>query len=97
MQLLTHICVQNGSSTGGPDATLKGALVGRLNVGFEWVPQCSLWKQLKMQNKVTRRIHLIFCLMTFALKYEDVSAVEGVSDGSSEGTAIFEVKSMGTF
>ena len=42
MQLLTHICVQNGSSTGGPDATLKGALVGRLNVGFEWVPQCSL-------------------------------------------------------
>ena len=97
MQLLTHICVQNGSSTGGPDATLKGALVGRLNVGFEWVPQCSLWKQLKMQNKVTRRIHLIFCLMTFELKYEDVSAVEGVSDGSSEGTAIFEVKSMGAF
>ena len=50
-----------------------------------------------MQNKVTRRIHLIFCLMTFALKYEDVSAVEGVSDGSSEGTAIFEVKFMGAF
>ena len=50
-----------------------------------------------MQNKVTRRIHLIFCLMTFELKYEDVSAVEGVSDGSSEGTAIFEVKSMGAF
>ena len=40
---------------------------------------------------------MIFCSKTFALKYEDVSAVEGVSDGSSEGTAIFEVKSKGAF
>ena len=33
-----HKCVQNGSSNDGPDATLEGALDGRLNGGFEWAP-----------------------------------------------------------
>ena len=32
-----------------------------------------------MHNKVTKRMHLTFYLMTFTLKYEHVSAVEGVS------------------
>ena len=82
---LTHKCVQNGSSNGGPDATVKGALDRGLNVRFEWVPQ-------KMHNKVTKRMQLTFYLMTFALKYEYVSAVEGAPDGSFEGTPTFEVK-----
>ena len=33
-----HKFVQNGSSNGEADATLKGALVGELNIGFEWTP-----------------------------------------------------------
>ena len=37
-----HKCVQNGSSNGGPDAALEGALDGELNVGFEWAPWSSL-------------------------------------------------------
>ena len=36
-------------------------------------------------------MHFTFYLMTFALKYEHVSAVKGVPDGSSEGTPTFEV------
>ena len=33
-----HKCVQNCSYNGGPDAALKGALDGGLNVGLEWGP-----------------------------------------------------------
>ena len=33
--------------------------------------------------------------MTFALKYEHVSAFQGVPDGSSEGTPTFEVEIKG--
>ena len=29
---------KNGSSNGGPDAALEGALDGEFNVGFEWAP-----------------------------------------------------------
>ena len=38
MQWLMHKCVQNGSYNSGPDATLKGELDGRLNIGFERAP-----------------------------------------------------------
>ena len=44
-----------------------------------------------MHNKVTKRMHLTFYLMMFALKYEHVSAFEGVSDSSSEVRPTFEV------
>ena len=36
MQSLIHKCKQSGSSNGGPDAGLKGALHVGLNVGLEW-------------------------------------------------------------
>ena len=36
-------------------------------------------------------MHLTFYLMTLALNYEHVSAVEGAPDGSSESTPTFEV------
>ena len=35
-------CVQNGSSNGGHDAVLEGALDGGLNIRFEGTPQTSL-------------------------------------------------------
>ena len=38
------------------------------------------------------RVHLTFCLITFALKYEHVTAVEGAPDGSFENTPTFEVE-----
>ena len=41
------------------------------------------------------RVHLTFCLITFALKYEHVTAVEGAPDGSFENTPTFEVKIKG--
>ena len=41
------------------------------------------------------RVHLTFYLMTFALKYEHVTAVEGAPDGSSENTPTFEVEIKG--
>ena len=50
------------------------------------------WKQLKMHNKVTKRMHLTFYLMTFALKYEYVNAVEGAPDDSSESATTFKVE-----
>ena len=90
-----HKRIQNCSSNGGPDAALEGALDGGLNAGFEWAPQSSLCKQLKVHNKVTKRMHLTFYLMTFALKYEHASAFEGAPDGSSECTPRFEVEIKG--
>ena len=45
-----------------------------------------------MHNKVTKRMHLTFYLMMFALKYEHDRAFEGVPDGSSEETPTFEVE-----
>ena len=48
-----------------------------------------------MHNKVTKRMHLTFYLMMFALKYEHVSAFEGVSDSSSEVRPTFEVDIKG--
>ena len=50
-----------------------------------------------MHNKVTKGMPLTFYLMTFALKYEHISAVEGAPDGSSEGTPTFEVEIKGAF
>ena len=50
------------------------------------------WKQLKMHNKVTKRMNLTFYLMTFALKYEYVNAVEGAPDDSSESATTFKVE-----
>ena len=88
-------CVQNGSSNDGHDAVLEGALDGGLNTGFEGVPQTSLWKQLKMYNRMTKRIHLTVYLMTSALKYKHVSAFLGVHDGLSEGTPTFEIEIKG--
>ena len=44
---------------------------------------------------MTKRIHLTFYLIMFVLKYDYVSAVEGASDGSSEGTPTYEVKIKG--
>ena len=38
MQWLIRKYVQNGSSNGGPDASLEGALDVGLNFLFEWVP-----------------------------------------------------------
>ena len=38
---------------------------------------------------------MTFYLMTFVLKYEHVSAFEGVPDGSSESTPPFEVEIKG--
>ena len=38
MQSLIYKFVQNGSFNGGPDAALKGALDGELNVALEGVP-----------------------------------------------------------
>ena len=37
-------------------------------------------------------MHLTFYVMIYALKYEHVSAFQGVPDGSSEGTPRFEVE-----
>ena len=48
-----------------------------------------------MRNKKKIRMHLTFYLMTFTLKYEHASAVEGAPDGSSEGIPISEVKVKG--
>ena len=42
-------------------------------------------------------MHLMFYSMKFALNWEHVRAVEGVPDGSSEGTPTFEVEMKGTF
>ena len=49
-----------------------------------------------MHNKVTKRMHLPFYLMTFTFKYEHVSAVEGAPDDSSEGTPTFKSETKGT-
>ena len=49
-----------------------------------------------MHNKVTKRMHLPFYLMTFTFKYEHVSAVEGAPDDSSEGTSTFKIETKGT-
>ena len=38
---------------------------------------------------------MTFYLIMFVLKYDYVSAVEGASDGSSEGTPTYEVKIKG--
>ena len=48
-----------------------------------------------MHKRVTKRINLTFHLMIFALKYENVNAVEGAPDGSSEGTPTFEIEIKG--
>ena len=40
-------------------------------------------------------MHLMFYLMTFALKYEHVSGFDGAPDGSFQGTPIFKVKIKG--
>ena len=88
-------CVQNGSSNGGYDAVLEGALNGGLNIGFEGVPRTSLWKQLKMYNEMTKRIHLTVYLVTSALKYKHASAFLGIHDGLSEGTPKFEIEIKG--
>ena len=48
-----------------------------------------------MQKNVTKWMHLTFYLMKFALKYEHVSAFEGVPDGSPESTPTFEVEIKG--
>ena len=48
-----------------------------------------------MQKNVTKRMHLTFYLMKLALKYEHVSAFEGVPDGSPESTPTFEVEVKG--
>ena len=48
-----------------------------------------------MQKNVTKRMHLTFYLMKFALNYEHVSAFEGVPDGSPESTPTFEVEVKG--
>ena len=86
---LMHKYVQNGSSNGWPYAALEGVLDGGLNVGLEWVPYSnSLWKQLKMHKKVTKRMHLTFYLMMFAAKCEHASAVKVAPDGLSEGTPL---------
>ena len=45
--------VQNGSSNGAPDAAIEGALDGGLT---------SLWKQLKIHEKMTKSMHLMFYL-----------------------------------
>ena len=45
-----------------------------------------------IHNNVTKRMHLTFYLMTFALKYEHVIALEGAPDGSSKDTPRFEVE-----
>ena len=50
---------------------------------------------MKMHNKVTKGMHLTFYLMTFTLKYEHVSAVEGAPDGSYEGIPTIEVEIKG--
>ena len=50
-----------------------------------------------MHNKKKTRMHLTLYLMTFTLKYEHTSAVEGAPDGSSEGIPTFEVKIKGAF
>ena len=36
--ILMPKCVQNGSSNGGPDVVLEGALYGGFNAGFESAP-----------------------------------------------------------
>ena len=33
-----HKFVQSGSSNGGADVALEGAIDGGLNVGYEWTP-----------------------------------------------------------
>ena len=43
-----------------------------------------------MLNKVTKRKHLKFYLIMFAIKYGHFSAVEGVPDDPSEGTSTLE-------
>ena len=48
-----------------------------------------------MHNELTKRMQMTFYLMTFALKYEHVSAHEGAADDSSEGTSTFEVEIKG--
>ena len=48
-----------------------------------------------MHNKVTKRMHLKFYLIMFALKYEHFSEVEGAPDDRSEGTPTFEVEIQG--
>ena len=54
-----------------------------------------LRKQLQMHDKVTKRMQLTFCLRTFTLKYEHVSAVESAPDGSSGNTPTFEAEIKG--
>ena len=48
-----------------------------------------------MHNKETKRMHLIFYSIKFALKYEHVSAVECTPDGPSGGTPTFEFEIKG--
>ena len=50
-----------------------------------------------MHNKLTKRMHLAFYVMMFALKYEHVSPSEGTPDGSSEETPTFEVEIKSAF
>ena len=49
-----------------------------------------------MRDKVTKRIHLTFYLMAFALKQEHFSAVECAPDGSPEVTPTIEIEIKGT-
>ena len=50
-----------------------------------------------MQNKVTKKIHLMFYVTMFSFKYDYVSAFEGASDDSSQGIPTFEVELKGVF
>ena len=48
-----------------------------------------------MHDKVRKRMQLTFYLMTFALKYEHISAAEGAPNGLSEGTPTLEIEIKG--
>ena len=48
-----------------------------------------------MHNKVTNRTHLTFFSMMFTLKYENISAVEGARNVSSEGKPTFDIEIKG--
>ena len=48
-----------------------------------------------MHDKVTKKMHLTFYLITCPLKYEDVSAVKGAPEVSSQRTPTFEVEIKG--
>ena len=48
-----------------------------------------------MYDKVTKRIHLTFYLMAFALKQKHFGAIEGAPDGSPEVTPTIEIEIKG--